>query len=59
VTGASRFLIGLVSCFATRDGIPARVIAAGADRPRPLAAGAATVAHTAISTVNSGAEAKK
>ena len=23
VTGASRFLIGLVTCFATRDGIPA------------------------------------
>jgi len=23
VTGASRFLIGLVTCFATHDGIPA------------------------------------
>jgi hypothetical protein len=28
VTGASRFLIGLVTCFATHDGIPAVVRAA-------------------------------
>jgi hypothetical protein len=25
VTGASRFLIGLVTCFATHDGIPANI----------------------------------
>jgi hypothetical protein len=30
VTGASRFLIGLVSCSATHDGIPAELAAHGA-----------------------------